>query len=79
MLEKLSRRSLIRAGLAGGAAIAASAAGAAALAAKGAYKAGTYTAKAAGIGGDVTVTMTFDANAITDVVIDASSETPSIG
>ena len=79
MLEKLSRRSLIRAGLAGGAAFAASAAGAAAPAAKGAYKAGTYTAKAAGIGGDVTVTMTFDANAITDVVIDASSETPSIG
>ena len=35
--------------------------------------------KAAGIGGDVVVKMTFDANKITDVVIDASTETPGIG
>jgi uncharacterized protein with FMN-binding domain len=40
---------------------------------------GTYSASAPGIGGDVTVTMTFDESSITDVVIDASSETPSLG
>ena len=45
----------------------------------GGYTAGTYTATAQGINGDVTVTMTFDADKITDVVIDASGETESIG
>ena len=45
----------------------------------GGYTAGTYTATAQGINGDVTVTMTFGADKITDVVIDASGETESIG
>ena len=45
----------------------------------GGYTAGTYTATAQGINGDVTVTMTFDAEKITEVVIDASGETESIG
>ncbi len=76
MTKNISRRSLIRAGFAGGAAIAAAAVNAAPT---GVYNAGTYSAKAAGVGGDVLVTMTFDADRITDVVIDASCETPSIG
>ncbi len=45
----------------------------------GIYIPGTYTADAQGISSKVTVTMTFDANAITDVVVDASGETESIG
>ena len=55
------------------------AAGASSAAAEGGYTAGTYTATAAGINGDVTVTMTFDATKITEVVVDASGETESIG
>lgn len=47
--------------------------------AAGGYTAGTYTATAQGINGDVTVTMTFDAEKITEVVIDASGETERIG
>ena len=43
------------------------------------YTPGTYTASAYGIYSDVTVTMTFDENSITDVVIDASGETAEIG
>lgn len=42
------------------------------------YIPGTYSAKSEGIG-EVTVTMTFDANSITDVVLDVSNETPGIG
>ena len=42
------------------------------------YTPGTYTGTATGIG-EVTVTMTFSETAITDVVIDASNETESIG
>lgn len=42
------------------------------------YTPGTYTGTATGIG-EVKVTMTFSETAITDVVIDASSETESIG
>ena len=52
---------------------------AASSAAEGGYTAGTYTAVAQGINGDVTVTMTFDASSITEVVIDASGETESLG
>lgn len=40
---------------------------------------GTYSASAKGIASDVKVTMTFTQNAITDVKIDASGETPTIG
>lgn len=43
------------------------------------YTAGTYNATAQGINGDVTVSMTFDASSITEVVINASGETESIG
>ncbi len=44
----------------------------------GTYKPGTYSAKAKGIG-EVNVTMTFDAEKITDVALDVAQETPGIG
>ena len=43
------------------------------------YTAGTYTGVGTGINGDVTVTMTFTDNDITEVTINADSETPEIG
>ena len=46
--------------------------------AKGLYTPGTYSAHATGMG-DVTVTMTFDANSITAVELDLSNETPDLG
>ena len=58
---------------------AASSSSAGSVAAGGAYIPGTYEAVAAGINGDVKVTMTFTENAITDVVLDVSGETASIG
>lgn len=45
----------------------------------GIYTPGDYTATAKGYGGDVTVTMTFDANSITNVTIAGDSETAGIG
>ena len=45
----------------------------------GAYTPGTYTAAAQGLGGNVTVTVTVDENAITDLEIDGPGETPDIG
>ena len=77
-MTQFSRRKFLRTSLVGGASIT-TAALAHAAPASGLYKAGTYSSKAAGIGGDVIVTMTFDTNKITDVVIDASHETPGIG
>lgn len=80
-MSNFSRRSLLRTGLAGGATLAVSTVSTAALAAKpakGLYIPGTYSAKAAGIG-DIVVTMTFDENRITDVVLNVAHETPSIG
>lgn len=47
-------------------------------AANGLYIPGTYSSKAVGMG-DVIVTMTFDENKITDVVLDLSKETANIG
>ena len=44
----------------------------------GTYTAGTYTATATGIG-TVTVTVTFDETSITEVVLDVSNETETIG
>lgn len=76
MNKTFTRRALLRTGIASGATLAAAAVRAAPAA--GIYTPGTYSAKAAGIG-DVVVTMTFDANRITDVVLDVSHETPSIG
>ena len=80
-MSNFSRRSFLRTGLAGGATLAVSTVSTAALAAKpakGLYIPGTYSAKAAGIG-DIVVTMTFDENRITDVVLNVAHETPSIG
>ena len=77
-MTQFSRRKFLRTSLVGGASIT-TAALAHAAPASGIYKAGTYSSKAAGIGGDVIVTMTFDTNKITDVVIDASHEPPGIG
>ena len=45
---------------------------------KGIYTPGTYTATAKGIG-TVKMTATFDANKITDIKLDVSEETESIG
>lgn len=45
----------------------------------GTYTPGTYEATAVGFHTGLKVTMTFDAESITDVTIDASNETPSIG
>ena len=46
---------------------------------KGVYNPGTYSSKAKGAVGTVMVTMTFSADAITDVVLDVSAETENIG
>ncbi len=43
------------------------------------YTPGTYTATAAGYDSDVTVTVTFDETHITEVVVDSSGETESVG
>lgn len=40
---------------------------------------GTYTASAKGFQSDVTVTVTFDGDTITDVVVDSSGETANFG
>lgn len=47
--------------------------------AEGRYTPGTYTETAVGMGGDVVVEMTFDANSITDVKVTGDQETPGIG
>lgn len=47
--------------------------------AQGTYVPGTYTASAAGFGGEVTVAVTVDENAVTGVVVTAAGETPAIG
>lgn len=47
--------------------------------AEGCYTPGTYTETAVGMGGDVVVEMTFDANSITDVKVTGDQETPGIG
>lgn len=64
--KNLSRRAFLRTSIASGASLAAVGLHAAPV---GIYKPGTYSAKASGIG-DVVVTMTFDTNKITDVVLD---------
>ena len=56
-----------------------STASSAAPSATGTYTPGTYEATAVGFGGEVKVTMTFDAENVTDVKIEAGSETPSVG
>ena len=80
-MKSISRRDFLKGALASGASLAAaSVIGVPAFAeAKGKYTPGTYSASAKGIAGIVTVTMTFDEDSITDVVIDVSGETPDIG
>jgi flavocytochrome c len=43
------------------------------------YKAGSYTAVATGMGGDVKVQVTFSANAITGIKVLSHNETPGVG
>ena len=45
----------------------------------GTYTPGTYTGEAQGYGGTVTVTVTTDANQITEVTIEGPDETPTVG
>ena len=80
-MKNISRKDFLKGALAGGASIAAAGVlGIPAFAeAEGIYTPGTYTATGQGINGDVSVTMTFDTDKITDVVLDVSGETPSIG
>ena len=80
-MKSISRRDFLKGALAGSAVAAlTSVTGISAFAEeKGIYNPGTYSATAKGIGSDVKVTMTFDANSITDVEIDVSGETKGIG
>lgn len=80
MSKQVSRREFLR--KAGAGALGVAALGilpAQVTAEEGIYTPGTYTATAKGYGGDVTVSVTFDALKIVDIQIDAASETPSIG
>lgn len=81
MNESISRRSFIKAAaalsvsaLAGGVSASAYADGAEDI-----YIPGTYSATAQGFGGDVTVTITVDANSILDCTVQADGETLDIG
>ncbi|MBQ6321930.1 MAG: FMN-binding protein, partial [Lachnospiraceae bacterium] len=80
-MKSISRRDFLKGALASSVSLAAAGViGAPVFAAEGGkYTPGTYSAKAKGIASDVEVTMTFDENSITDVVIDVSGETPDIG
>ena len=79
-MKNISRREFLKAALAGTATAAtAGLLGNGVFAAEEAiYTPGTYSAQAQGIG-TITVTMTFSENAITDVILDVSEETPDIG
>lgn len=80
MAKNLSRRDFLKGTVASALGIATSSllGGKAFAEEKGIYNPGTYSATANGMG-KVTVTMTFDANSITDVVLDVSNETETIG
>ena len=77
MSENISRRNFLKGSLAGAATLAMAGVGlgTTAFAEEGIYTPGTY---AEGME-TVTVTATFDANSITDIELDVSGETPSIG
>ena len=89
MSEKISRRNFLRtatlgaaaAGLLAGCGNSAASGSTAASTAAGTYTAGTYSATATGINTTtpVTVTMTFNADTITDVQIDVANETKGYG
>ena len=82
MSRKVNRRTFLKGATAGAVGVIGAAAfGVNALASSeeaGIYTPGTYSATANGIG-EVTVTMTFDANTITDVVISTENETAGVG
>lgn len=92
-MKKISRKDFLRSAIAGATGLtvagllggcssdtaAPSSASTASSAAAGTYTAGTYSATSKGISSDVTVTMTFDAESITDVKIDVSGETSGFG
>ena len=81
-MSELSRRDFLKGSLAGAASLAMAGIGLGAVkstaSAAGIYTPGTYSATADGIG-TVTVTATFDENSITEILLDVSGETPSIG
>lgn len=81
-MSELSRRDFLKGSLAGAASIAMAGIGLGALKnsahAAGIYTPGTYSATADGMG-TVTVTATFDENSITEILLDVSGETPTIG
>ena len=80
MAHEVSRRQFLKGGLATAASAALFGLGLSGRArAEGSYTPGTYSAVARGKESDVTVTMSFDENSITDVVIDVSGETQGIG
>ena len=83
MSEKISRRNFLRTATLGAAAagLLAGCGSASSSTAAGTYTAGTYSATATGINTTtpVTVTMTFNADTITDVQIDVANETKGYG
>ena len=83
MAKELTRRDFLKGSAAGTLGLAASALFGGATVAMadeaGIYTPGTYSASARGINSNVTITMTFDANSITDVTADVSGETQGIG
>lgn len=82
MANELSRREFLKGSLgtvAGAALFGAGFMAKSEKAAAGKYTPGTYSATARGMESEVTVTMTFDTDAITDVKIDVSGETAGIG
>ncbi|MDO4547755.1 MAG: FAD-binding protein [Clostridia bacterium] len=76
--RNLNRRDFLKGMAAGAIGIAAANVGIPVLADSGIYNPGTYSATARGMT-EVTVTMTFDANSITEVIVDTSTETAGIG
>lgn len=90
-MKKISRKDFLRSAVAGATGLTvasllggcssdtAVASSASSAAPAGTYTAGTYSATSKGISSDVTVTMTFDAERITDVKIDVSGETAGFG
>ncbi len=80
MANEVSRRQFLKGGLAAAAGVSLFGLGyAPKAAAEGKYTPGTYSAVVKGKVSDVTVTMTFDADSITDVKVDVSGETQGIG
>ena len=80
MANEVSRRQFLKGGLAAAAGVSLFGLGfTPKAAAEGKYTPGTYSAVVKGKVSDVTVTMTFNADSITDVKVDVSGETQGIG